>query len=106
MSSADMEDNDILDSHQHGLTQRKSYLTNLLELLEDWANTLDGRHKLDLIFFTSVMHLILSPQEIDQEVESIWHPRKTNELAVRVPCRKKAASSRRQVPWRTMGIGQ
>ena len=51
MSSADMEDNDILDSHQHGLTQRKSYLTNLLELLEDWANTLDGRHKLDFFFF-------------------------------------------------------
>ena len=51
MSSADMEDNDILDSHQHGLTQRKSYLTNLLELLEDWANTLDGRHKLDLFYF-------------------------------------------------------
>ena len=100
-----MEDNDILDSHQHGFTQRKSYLTNLLELLEDWANTLDGRHKLDL-FFSSMMNLILSPQEIDQEVESIWHPRKTNELAVRVPCRKKAASSSRQVPWRTMGIGQ
>ena len=45
-----MEDNDILDPHQHGFTQRKSCLTNLLESLENWTNTLDKGHNLDIIF--------------------------------------------------------
>ena len=56
-----MEDNYIFDSHQHGFTQRKSCLTNLLESLEDWLKTLDGRHKLDFISyfhdaFDTVLH--------------------------------------------------
>ena len=45
-----IDDKDILDPHQNGFTQRKFCLTNLLESLEDWTNTLDNGHNLDIIF--------------------------------------------------------
>ena len=45
-----LEENNLLSDCQHGFTHKRSCLTNMLESLEDWTETLDRGDKLDIIY--------------------------------------------------------
>ena len=45
-----LSDNELVNRHQHGFTQRKSCQTNLLETFNDWTKILDRGHSLDVVF--------------------------------------------------------
>ena len=44
------EENKFLMTEQHGFTNNRSCLTNLLETLEDWSEALDSRYSLDILY--------------------------------------------------------
>ena len=45
-----MEENDLFTPHQHGFTRKKSCLTNLLETLEDWTESLEEGFGVDVLY--------------------------------------------------------
>ena len=60
-----LETNTLISDHQHGFVQRRSCLTNLLEVLEAWTRILDEGYGCDVIFldyrkaFDTVPHMRL-----------------------------------------------
>ena len=57
-----LESNNLLCRSQHGFRSGRSYLTNLLETVENWTKALDEKYGLDVVFldykkaFDSVPH--------------------------------------------------
>ena len=56
------EENKFMTTEQHGFTNKRSCLTNLLETLEDWTEALDNGYGLDILYldyekaFDTVLH--------------------------------------------------
>ena len=44
------EENKFMTTEQHGFTNERSCLTNLLETLEDWTEALDNGYGLDILY--------------------------------------------------------
>ena len=44
------EENKFMTTEQHGFTNKRSCLTNLLETLEDWTEALDNGYGLDILY--------------------------------------------------------
>ena len=57
-----LEEGGLLNSNQHGFMKKRSWLTNLLETLEEWTKALDEGYGIDVIYvdyrkaFDSVPH--------------------------------------------------
>ena len=60
--TAHLSSNNLLSKQQHGFTQKRSCMTNLLETLEDWTSEVDQGNSVDCVFldfrkaFDSVPH--------------------------------------------------
>ena len=60
-----IENNNLLSTHQHGFIQHRSCLTNLLEAMESWTESLDNGYGVDAMFldyrkaFDTVSHMKL-----------------------------------------------
>ena len=44
------EENKFMTTEQHGFTNKRSFLTNLLETLEDWTEELNNWYGLDILY--------------------------------------------------------